>query len=362
MEPDRSAASPFAEVPAGQRGPAGWWDAGPRWLLRWELGLVLVAIGIVLLGIHISGQFLTSGNLFYLCISIGEIAVMALPLTFIVITGEIDLSVASTLGLASALMGDLWSHGWPMLAIIPTVLAVGVLTGGFNGLLVTRVGLPSLAVTIGTLTLYRGIAVILLGPATISNFPLSYTTIGVDPVPHTFLSYSALVFLILAVVFGVVLHFTPFGRSLYAIGANKEAALFAGIPVQRTKLLLFIVSGIVCSAAGILYTFRLSTSVNDNGLGLELNVVAIVLLGGVSIFGGTGSIVGVVLAVFVLAGLQNALFLDNSFPESALGIIPGLLLLASVLAPNAGSFARRARELLRRREVRGRIAAESRRG
>jgi rhamnose transport system permease protein len=328
-------------------------------LLRWESGLLLASIAIVLLGVDVSSQFLTSGNLFYLCISVGEVAIMTLPLTFIVITGEIDLSVASTLGLSSALVGYLWSHGWPMTMIIPVVLAVGVVTGAFNGLLVTRLGLPSLAVTIGTLTLYRGIAVILLGPNTISNFPASYTTIGIDPVPHTFLSYSALIFLILAVVFGIALHFTPLGRSLYAIGANQEAAIFAGIRVRRIKLLLFVLSGVVCSAAGILYTFRLSTAVQDNGLGLELSVVAIVLLGGVSIFGGTGSIVGVVLAVFVFAGLQNALFLSN-FPERALGIVTGGLLLVSVLAPNAASFARRARESLKRREVRGRAAAAAR--
>ena len=331
-------------------------------LVRWETGLVAASIAIILLGIEVSSGFLTSGNLFYLSVSVGEVAIMTLPLTLIIITGEIDLSVASTLGLASALVGYLWSHGWPMPVIIPFVLAVGILTGGFNGLLVTRLGLPSLAVTIGTLTLYRGIAIVLLGPNTISNFPLSYTTIGLDAVPHTsFLSYSALIFLILAVIFGIVLHLTPFGRSLYAIGANQEAAHFAGIRVKRIKLLLYIVSGVICSAAGILYTFRLSTAVQDNGLGLELSVVAIVLLGGVSIFGGKGSILGVVLAVFVFAGLQNALFLTN-FPERALGMVTGGLLLLSVLIPNISSFAARAREVLRRREVRGRVAAARRGG
>ncbi|HEX4520514.1 MAG TPA: ABC transporter permease [Gaiellaceae bacterium] len=329
-------------------------------MLRWETGLVVAAFAILLLGIDVSSQFLTNGNFFYLCISVGEVAIMTLPLTFIVITGEIDLSVASTLGLASALVGFLWSHGWPMPLIIPVVLAVGVVTGAFNGLLVTRVGLPSLAVTIGTLTLYRGIAIILLGPDTISDFPFGYTKIGVEPVPHVpFLSYSVLIFLILAAGFGVVLHFTAFGRSLYAIGTNQEAALFAGIRVKRIKLLLFVVSGVVCSGAGILYTLRLSTAVQGNGLGLELSAVAIVLLGGVSIFGGKGSILGVVLAVFVFAGLQNALFLSN-FNELALGIVTGGLLLVSVLVPNAGSFVQRGRELFRRRARRGSAAAAAR--
>jgi rhamnose transport system permease protein len=326
-------------------------------MLRWESGLVIAALAVVALGIAVSSQFLTNGNLFYLCISVGEVAIMTLPLTFIIITGEIDLSVASTLGLASALVGFLWTHGWPMPLIIVTVLATGVLTGAFNGLLVTKVGLPSLAVTIGTLTLYRGIAVILLGPNTISNFPFTYTKIGVEPVPHLpFLSYSMLIFLILAAIFGVVLHFTRFGRALYAIGTNQEAALFAGIRVKRIKLLLFILSGVVCSGAGILYTFRLSTAVQGNGLGLELSAVAIVLLGGVSIFGGKGTIFGVVLAVFVFAGLQNALFLSN-FNELALGIVTGGLLLVSVLVPNASSFAARTRELFKRRARRGSAAA-----
>jgi rhamnose transport system permease protein len=245
-------------------------------------------------------------------------------------------------------------------AIIPTVLAVGVVAGAFNGILVTKLGLPSLAVTIGTLTLYRGIAIILLGPNTISNFPLSYTSIGINPVGGSFLSWSIAVFLVLAVIFGVALHLTPFGRSLYAIGSNQEAALFAGIRVRRTKLLLFVISGLVCAAAGILYTFRLSTAVQDNGLGLELSVVAIVLLGGVSIFGGKGSIVGVVLAVFVFAGLQNALFLSN-FPDRALGIVTGGLLLLSVLIPNVSSYVERGRQALQRRSARGHAAAAARR-
>ena len=200
------------------------------------------------------------------------------------------------------------------------VLVVGAVAGAFNGFLVTRVGLPSLAVTIGTLTLYRGIAIVILGPQTISTFPTRYTNIGVNAVPHTggYLSYSVLFFVVLAIVFAVVLHATPVGRSLFVMGANEEAARYAGIRVKRTKLILFAVSGLVCAFAGILYTFRLSTAVQDNGLGLELSVVTIVLLGGVSIFGGRGTIIGVVLAIAVFAGLQNALLLTN-FNQQATG-------------------------------------------
>ncbi len=324
-----------------------------RAVVRWETGLVLALVAVIVFGVNASSQFLTSSNLFYLNLSIGEVAIMTLPMTLIVVTGEIDLSVASILGMSSALLGDLVAHGWSVPPAIAAVLVVGAAAGFLNGFLVTRVGLPSLAVTIGTLTLYRGIAVIILGPATISEFPAKYTKIGVTPLPHTggYLSYSVGIFIVLAILFAVVLHATPFGRSLFVMGANEEAARFAGMRVKRTKLLLFVVSGVVCALAGVLYTFRLSTAVQDNGLGLELNVVTIVLLGGISIFGGRGTIVGVVLAIGVFAGLQNALFLTD-FEQRAMGVVTGTLLLLSVLIPNGGDFARRGREFVRRRQLR----------
>jgi rhamnose transport system permease protein len=322
-------------------------------LVRWEFGLVLALVAVVIFGIEASSQFLTSFNIFYLNLSIGEIAIMTLPMTLIIVTGEIDLSVASILGMSSAILGDLYSHGWPMWLAMATVLVAGTAAGWFNGFLTTRVGLPSLAVTIGTLTLYRGIAVIVLGPQTISSFPTKYTDIGVKPLPHTggYLSYSVGIFIVLAVLFGIVLHFTAIGRSLFVMGANEEAARFAGIRVKRTKLILFMVSGLVCALAGILYTFRLSTAVQDNGLGLELSVVTIVLLGGVSIFGGRGTIIGVVLAIAVFAGLQNALFLTN-FNQQAMGVVTGSLLLLSVLIPNTSDFVHRGRDFFRRRQLR----------
>jgi rhamnose transport system permease protein len=329
--------------------------------IRWETGLVIALVAVIAFGVSVSSEFLTASNIFYLNLSIGEVAIMTLPLTLIIITGEIDLSVASILGLSSALLGDLVSHGWSVPPAMAAVLVAGTVAGAFNGFLITRVGLPSLAVTIGTLTLYRGIAVVILGPSTISAFPARYTDIGVTPFPHTggYLSYSVAIFIVLAVVFGIVLHATPVGRSLYAMGSNVEAARYSGIRVKRTKFILFAVSGLVCALAGILYTFRLSTAVQDNGLGLELNVVTIVLLGGVSIFGGRGTIVGVVLAIGVFAGLQNALFLTD-FNQQATGVVTGALLLVSVLIPNASSFAERGRTFLRRRHLRGGLALPER--
>ena len=321
-----------------------------RALMRWESGLGLVLVASFVIGTFASSQFLTSANFFNIGLSVGDIAIMALPLTLIVISGEIDLSVASTLGLSSSLLGYLWIHGWPIQLILPVVLVVGALLGFINGFLVTKLGLPSLAVTIGTLTLYRGIALILLGSNIVSNFPASYTTIGVTPIPGTPLPWSVGIFLLLAIVFGVVAHFTPIGRSIFAIGSNAEAAAYSGIKVKQIKMRLYILSGVVCSLAGILFTFRLATAEYDNATGLELNAVSIVLLAGVSIFGGRGTILGVVLAAATVGAIGNALLLAN-FPQQAMGLINGGLLLISVFVPNARDLTAR----FRGRAKRGRL-------
>jgi rhamnose transport system permease protein len=315
--------------------------------LRWETGLVVVVIAIVLFGNAVSPQFLTSNNFFNLGLTTGEIAIMTLPMALIIISGEIDLSVESMLGMSSALLGVLYLHKLPILLIFVIVAVVGALGGLLNGLLVTRVGLPSLAVTIGTLALYRGIALILLGPKTVANFPTTYTDVGIEAIPHTDVPWSMGIFVVLAVIFAIVLHATPYGRSVYAMGDNAEAASFAGIRVKRIKTSLFVISGLASALAGVLWTFRLNTAVQDNGTGLSLDVVAIVLLAGVSIFGGKGSIAGVFLAVLAFAGLQNALLLTN-FNQEATGLVTGGLLLVSVFVPNAAMFVRYLRGVVSR--------------
>ncbi|MDA8026784.1 MAG: ABC transporter permease [Actinomycetota bacterium] len=332
------------------RGAKGSFDV--RSLVRWESGLGIVLIASLIIGTVASPQFLTSANFFNIGLSVGDIAIMALPLTLIVISGEIDLSVASILGLSSSLLGFLWIHGWPIQLIIPVVLIDGAILGFINGFLVTKLGLPSLAVTIGTLTLYRGIALILLGSNIVSNFPASYTTIGVNPIPGTPLPWSVGIFLILALIFGVVAHFTPLGRSIFAIGSNSEAAAYSGIKVKQIKMRLYILSGVVCSLAGILFTFRLATAEYDNATGLELNAVSIVLLAGVSIFGGRGTIIGVVLAAATVGAIGNALLLAN-FPQQAMGLINGGLLLISVFVPNARELFGRLRGHYARRRLVG---------
>jgi rhamnose transport system permease protein len=303
-------------------------------LVRWETAL-LVALVIALLYGAATPNFFTATNGFYVGLNVGEVAIMTLPLTLIIMSGEIDLSVASMLGLASTLLGLLVKHGWPIVPAMLVVLLVGIAGGALNGFLITRVGLPSIAVTIGTLTLFRGIAQILLGAQSVTGFSLWLTKIGVQPIPHTRIAWSVGFFLVLAVIFGVVLHATPVGRSIVAIGLQSEAAQFSGIRVRRIKFQLYVLSGLVCAFAGILWTLRFATSRYDAGTGLELTVVAIVLFGGVSIFGGRGTILGVVLSAGVIACLQQALTLRKVDPQVR-NIVIGVLLLLSVVLPNVG--------------------------
>ena len=342
---------PQDEAPGEARTRTGF---GP--FVRWEIFLFVLLGGTIAFGADVSPYFLQSTNLFYICLNVGEVAIMALPLTLIVVTGEIDLSVASMLGLTGVLMAELFKHGWPIWPAMLAAVALGMVLGAFNGFLVTRIGLPSLAVTIGTLTLYRGVAQGILPTDTIGGFPTYLTNIGVVPIPGTHLPYSIAFFAVLAIVFAVVLHATPLGRAIFAIGAGKEAAFFAGIRVKRIKFWLFVLSGMLSGFAGVLWSLRFASARYDSGTGLELFVVTIVLLGGVSIFGGRGTIAGVVVAVAVLGCLQTALTADL-IPAQDQNIVVGALLVASVIVPNGGELYRRVRARLRSAEARRHAAA-----
>jgi rhamnose transport system permease protein len=199
---------------------------------------------------------------------------------------------------------------------------------------------------------------VVLGPVSVSSFPASYTAVGVNGfLGLDSVSWSVAIFAVLAIATGVMLRMTSLGRSLYAIGLNQEAAFHAGIRVKRIKLSLFVLSGVVCSAVGMLYAFELSSATENIGIGFELQVVTIVLLGGVSIFGGKGSILGVALAAIVYALLRSALLLTSSFDENDFQVVSGGLLILSVLIPNLAAFAGRGRDLMARRRSRGRISA-----
>jgi rhamnose transport system permease protein len=311
----------------------------------WEIAILGALLLVIVLAAVRVDEFATGVNWGFLLLDLAPIALIALPMTLVIISGEIDLSVASTLGLTSAVMGQLWVSGLPLELIIVLCVLLGGLLGTVNGVFVTRFGLPSLAVTIGTLALYRGLAFVVLGDRAVADFPLAWTQRAVSTIPGTPIPWAALLVGILAVLFGVVLHFTPIGRGLYAIGNNADAATFAGISVARTKFWLYVVTGAISGLAGVFWTLRYASARADNGTGLELAVIAAVLLGGVSIFGGRGTLLGVLAGVLLLGTLRNALQLADVSAD-ALTVVTGALLIISVVAPNA---VRLSREYLRRR-------------
>ncbi|SPL89118.1 Predicted L-rhamnose ABC transporter, transmembrane component 1 [[Actinomadura] parvosata subsp. kistnae] len=312
------------------RAVAGSWDA----VLLVALVLV-VGVGALAIEGVASPRFWR-----FVTLEVIPIALIALPMTLVIVTGEIDLSVASVLGLTCTVMGQLWLWGVTSLPVLVAVaLLLGALLGAVNGLFVTAFGLPSLAVTIGTLALYRGLAYVVLGDRAVADYPPEWTMGAIAPIPGLTIPWMIIVVAVLAVVFGLVLHATPIGRGLYAMGNNAEAARFTGIDVARTKFWLFVATGAMSALAGVFWTLRYASARADNGNGLELAVVAAVLLGGVSIFGGRGRLAGVLAAVVLLGILRNALQLAY-VPANTLTIITGSLLIVSVVGPNVAAMLR----------------------
>ncbi|MGY1737553.1 ABC transporter permease [Geodermatophilus sp. SYSU D00684] len=290
---------------------------------------------LVIASVAVEG-FASTRNAGFLLLDVVVIALIALPLTLVVVTGEIDLSVASVVGLSSAVMGQLWVAGLPLEAIIPLVLVLGAVLGAVNGFLVTRLGLPSLAVTIGTLALYRGLAFVVLGDQAVADFPRAWTTWAISSIGSTGIPTVVLPLLVLVAITAVVLHATPVGRSLYAMGNSEDAARFSGIDVARTKLWLFVATGVVSALGGVYWTLRYGSARADNATGLELQVIAAILLGGVSIFGGSGGLLGVMAGALLLASVRNALQLVN-VPSDVLNIVTGVLLITAVVAPQVAA-------------------------
>ncbi|MBT2500139.1 ABC transporter permease [Agromyces sp. ISL-38] len=302
-----------------------------RVLVTREAAVIALLAIVIATALAVVPNFDSPLTVTYLLRDLAPILLIALPMTLIIITEEIDLSVASIVGLTSVMTGILTQAGWPFAIAAITAILVGTVAGFINGFLVTVVGLPSLAVTIGTLALFRGIAVGLLGTTAITEFPEFWTDLAKDNIPGTPIPGIMVPFAVLAIAFALVLHFTPFGRSLYAIGLNKEAAAFSGIDVGRTKFLLFMVSGTISGFAGVYFTLLYSNARGDNATGMELSVIAAVLLGGVSIFGGRGALHGVIAGVLLIGTLGSALRLAG-VTSDIINVITGVLLVLSVVS------------------------------
>ncbi|WP_430644791.1 ABC transporter permease [Agromyces sp. GXS1127] len=319
--------------------------SNPLWrrvLLTRESAVIGLLVIVIAVSLAVVPNFDSPLTVTYLLRDIAPILLIALPMTLIIITEEIDLSVASIVGLSSVMTGILTQAGLPFPVAAIAAILVGTVAGVINGFLVTVVGLPSLAVTIGTLALFRGIAVGLLGTTAVTEFPEFWSDLARDNIPGTPIPGIMIPFVVLAIAFAILLHFTPFGRSLYAIGLNKEAAAFSGVDVGRTKFLLFVMSGAVSGFAGVYFTLLYNNARGDNATGMELQVIAAVLLGGVSIFGGRGALHGVIAGVLLIGTLGSALRLAG-VTSDIINVITGVLLVLSVVSASLLAWLRRRR-------------------
>jgi rhamnose transport system permease protein len=303
-----------------------------RFLTPWEAGLLAIFLATLAFNTAFAPEFLTVQNqinLFQLSI---EKIIVALIMTLVIINAEIDLSVASVMGLSAALFGYLVNAGWDGGTASIACLATGLAAGLLNGVLTAKAGIPSLVVTLAILIGFRGLARVLVKDNSLGDFPAWFTNLGqkglIGPIP-----LSILLFFLLLVILGITLHRSSFGRQVVVIGTNAEVARFSGLNVAKVKLTLFLLSGLISALCGLLYAARLGSVRGDTAFGFELDIITMVLLGGVSIFGGKGSMTGVFLSILIILNLRNGMGLMNLTGHIQTGVI-GVLLIASVLVPN----------------------------
>lgn len=312
-------------------------------LLRWEVILVILLVATIVVNTIVSPYFLDVFNLADATFNFSEKAIIALAMALLILVREIDLSVAAIVALAAMAIGYAAEAGFGPFALFGVGIGVGLLCGIFNGFVVTWFSLPSIVVTIGTMSLFRGLTQVILGDQAKTKYPPEFLDLGqsyfikmketgipwlfVPPIPLSFL-----IFLVLAALFGLFLHKTAVGRQLFAIGSNPVAARFSGIPVDRLRFLLFATSGALSGLAAALLTARLGSMRSNIGVGWELDIVTMVILGGVSISGGVGSILGVVLAVLVLGLVTFGMSLNN-IPGQVVSVYIGALLIAVIAIP-----------------------------
>jgi rhamnose transport system permease protein len=297
----------------------------------WEALLVLVMIAIVIANIWASPYFLDPWNLSDATFNFTEKALIAFALALVIISGEIDLSVAAIIAIASTLMGLAMSHGAGTGTLVLVGLLAGLACGAVNGWLVTGLGLPSIVVTIGTMSLFRGIAFIILGDKAYTGYPADFAWFGQGYVWWV-ISFELVLFVVVAIAFAILLHATSFGRTVYAIGNNPVAARFSGIRVNRVKFILFLLTGLMSGLAAVCLTSRLGSTRPSIATGWELEAVTMVVLGGVSILGGSGRIGGVVLAALIM-GLVTFGFGLLNVPGIVMSIFLGILLILVIAIP-----------------------------
>ncbi|NTC86066.1 ABC transporter permease [Agrobacterium tumefaciens] len=302
-----------------------------RLLESWEVLLLGVAILIFIANSFASPYFLNAWNLSDATFNFTEKAIIAFAMALLIIAGEIDLSVAAIIALASTAMGAAVQMGVGTPGLVAIGIGTGLLCGAFNGFLVAGLKLPSIVVTIGTMSLFRGISYMVLGDQAYGKYPADFAYFGQGYV-YSVISFEFVLFLAMAVIFAILLHATNFGRQVYVIGNNPFAARFSGIPVERVKFILFLLTGLMSGIAAVCLTSRLGSTRPSIAQGWELEVVTMVVLGGVSILGGSGTIAGVVIAAFVMGLVTFGLGLLN-VPGIVMSIFVGLLLIITIAIP-----------------------------
>jgi rhamnose transport system permease protein len=297
-----------------------------------ELVLLIALVAALAILSITAERFMSVGNLLNQGRLMTEVALVALPMTFVIITGGIDLSVGSIFGLAAIVLGVFWQNlGLPLPLAMALALVVATFAGFFNGLLITRLRVPPLIMTLATLALYRGLAEGISQARSVRGYPEWFYVLGQRDVLGV--PTQLWILLVAIVVFRVILSRTTFGRSLYAIGHNETAARYSAIKVDRIKLIIYSLSGMMAGLAGIIFVSRVSTTRSDMGTGLELDVIAAVVLGGTSIFGGVGTIAGTVLGFTLIQLLKNGLALTGVKGDATIVVI-GTVLILSILITN----------------------------
>jgi Ribose/xylose/arabinose/galactoside ABC-type transport systems, permease components len=315
-------------------------------LMTWEALLFIILVVVVVVNASLSPYFLDPANLFDSTLNFTEKAIIAMPMIFVIILGDIDISVASIIALSSLFMGMAGVQGaaTPLLVVIG--LAVGTLAGLFNGFLITKFDIPAIAVTLGTMSLYRGISNAVLGDHAYTTYPEDFGFLGQGYAFANLVPLQLVIFAVIAVVAAVIRNQTVAGRYAIAIGNNKTAAKFSGIPVEKVRLVVFTLTGLCSGIAAVLLTARVGSTRPNIASGWELDIITTAVLGGVAITGGKGNIPGVIIAIFLLGFLKFGMGVQN-VPGKVMNIVTGVLLIVAILLPKAVEAARRG-TLLRR--------------
>jgi rhamnose transport system permease protein len=307
-------------------------------LRSWEGFLLGILIVVVAFNAALAPGYLSlqnQVNLFELSV---EKAIVVLVMAFVIVSGDIDLSVASLMGLSAVIVAVLSTQGLPTAAAIVVALLVGTLCGLFNAFWIAVVGLPSLAVTLAGLIGYRGLARLLIEDRSVGGFPTWFEDLGQRPLVGPF-PLALIIFAMMLIGATVLLHASGFGRYVYVLGSGLQVARFSGVRISRVRLAIFALSGFVSALAGVLLAARLGAVRGSTGEGFELDIITMVLLGGVSIFGGKGTMPGVILSILLILNLRNGLGLANVTGNTQTGVV-GVLLILSVLLPNLLGAAR----------------------